>query len=410
MLPIQLKAHPKSLFLIIVGAAFLIRLSLLAAWHFAGQGERLSSDTALFLEMAQGVVEGKGFLAFGVPSMRRVPLYPLLLALFLKMGMFPVGVQVFQCVLGALTCGLVYGISRQCGFSRTVSFFAFLMMGADYLTAKQCVYILPETFYIFWVVLSFYFLFRAVNTERGSDYFLAALAAGLSVLTKESLSLFYPALSGCLILGRFKSAIRWKCAIFFLGIYVLVLSPWVTRNVLLFKRPVFLTQSAGLTVYLGNNPTVKPQLFGGEWRAGEETQYPDEETTLVSSVYGETDKHYLQLATNFVKEEPIFFIKNSLIKFVRFWYPFYSEAPLVLKIYAGLFNTVIYLFALAGLLWVGWRSPLFYAYPLIAYLSLIHAITIPTIRYRYVLMPFLMILAAFALQKIVFFLRRKGLE
>ena len=90
-----------------------------------------------------------------------------------------------------------------------------------------------------------------------------------------------------------------------------------------------------------------------------------------------------------------------MIKILRLWYPFYSKTSLELKVITGSLYGMTLLLMLAGMYlsrkqWV----ELLPFYSLIAYLTLIHAVTIPGIRYRYPLMPFVILFSAVALERI----------
>ena len=187
----------------------------------------------------------------------------------------------------------------------------------------------------------------------------------------------------------------------FILFYGAVLSPWILRNSLLYHKPSFLTDSGGLTFYLGNNPTVKLRLYGGEWRRGQDTDYPVNEPDRTPETAIETGHRFTLKAIDFIKSNPVFFIKNSMIKAVRVWYPFYSDAPVWSRWLAGIQFFAVLLLGLMGMFVraADWRKQTA-VYLLFLYVTAVHALTVPSIRYRYALMPFLMMFAAVTLDKI----------
>ena len=380
--------------------ALVFRLTLLAGWYAAGQGEHLSADSTLHIKIAQSLAAHEGFSVNGVPVFRRVPVYAAILSLAVRAGVFPLAIQLLQVLLGALSCLLLIAIGNRMGAHRAGIFAGFLL-AVDYLLAKQCVYILPEIVFVTLILAFFYFWFNAVCNASVSSFAAAGVLAGLSVLTKEVLFLFYP---GMAVMYIFTSRHRLKglrAALIFLTAYVVCLMPWVARNSQLEGRFALLTNSSGLTFYLGNNPTVRPRLYGGDWIRGIDTVSPTAADIAAANATGDPDRWYSQQAILSIREHPLDFVKNMSFKAARLWYPFYHKAPLWAKWVAGLPYTAMALLALfgAGLTRTRWRDFL-PCYLLIIYLTAVHAVTIPGIRYRYPAVPFLMLFAGFGLQQI----------
>ena len=115
----------------------------------------------------------------------------------------------------------------------------------------------------------------------------------------------------------------------------------------------------------------------------------------------------MRKAWDYVRENPVHFVKLMGIKAVRLWFPYYSDSPAFLKFVTAFSYLTVVGF---GILGIGlscsrWRE-FFPFYLLILYVTLIHSITIPGIRYRYPVMPFLMMFAALGM--VEFWARTKG--
>jgi hypothetical protein len=89
------------------------------------------------------------------------------------------------------------------------------------------------------------------------------------------------------------------------------------------------------------------------------------------------------------------------IKIVNMWRPYQADSPPWAKWLTAFCYLPVAIFGLAGLIWsVGrWRE-FFPVIVFIAYMFLVHAVTLGNIRYRYSVMPFLMIFSAYALIKL----------
>ena len=84
--------------------ALVLRLALLFAWYETGQGARVSGDGLQHYAIAKNLLAGRGFLhAEGNSVSRRAPLYAVFIAAISRWAPFPLGVQIVQVFLGALT-------------------------------------------------------------------------------------------------------------------------------------------------------------------------------------------------------------------------------------------------------------------------------------------------------------------
>ncbi len=377
-----------------------LRFLLLAGWYYTGQGEHLSSDSAYYAGIAKSVARGQGFQHEGTAAPRRVPVYPWVLSLAIRAGIFPAGVQIAQAVLGALTCVLLAGLTRIFFGARTAVIAGFFL-AFDYLLAKQCVYILPETLFIFLILAVFYVLTKTLSRLNAAGFALAGFLASLTVLTKEVLSLYFPALIFILFLfAREKRKVFFGALIFMLA-YAGGLTPWILRNTRAQGQLSFLTNTSGLTLYLGNNPSVKNRLYGGDWINGVDTDYPVNAPARVFYSFLKADRWYFEQAVDYIRSHPGIFFKNAAVKALRLWYPFYDKSPVLVKWVTGLPYAMFLIFSGLGLYLSRrrWREFLPF-YFLIIYLTAIHAVTVPGIRYRYPAMPVLMLFAAFGLEQI----------
>ena len=309
------------------------------------------------------------------------------------------GVWIAQVVLGTASVLLLYFLTKDF-FGAGAACVAASFFSTDYLLSKQCVYALPETLGIFFLILSIYFLKKSTDTLRFKFFVLLGLSTALCALTKESFSYYFFMLAVVEGLRHLRSKKGLRGVIAFFVTFILLISVWVVRNKIHDKR-VFLTDTSGLTLYLGNNPTVRPGLYGGEWRLGVDTGYPEDPLPGIGEDAVFADAYYRQKALAYIFSNPRQTFLNGLIKGVRLWYPFYSDSSLGIKVLTGVPYVLIMLGALAGIYQSRGQWPDFlWFYLLILYLTGIHALTVSAIRYRYPLMPFLMMMAGYGFHEI----------
>ncbi len=388
-----MKTTAARFFLAIFCLALAFRLLLLSGWYLSGNGAHLSGDSTLYVKIAKSLAEGNGFQVEGQPNLRRGPVYPWLLSLASHGSFSLLTIHLFQVMIASLSCLFLMWIAMLLG-ERQAAVFAGLFLAFDYLLAKQCVYILPEIVFVFLLFGTLGVWFWARVHKHLYGFAAAGLLAGLTVLTKEVLSLYFPVLAIVGLITVRDKAKMLRCTAIFLMAYGLCLMPWVIRNSRIQGQLTFLTNSSGLTFYLGNNPSVNPRWYGGDWITGIDTVYPTEKDLRAVDPAVQPDRWYFQHAVEHIQHHPWIFLKNVGIKAGRLWYPFYHKSPTWAKWVTGLPYAGILILACIGFYSSrrNWRA-LMPFYLLLVYLTGIHAVTIPGIRYRYPMVPVLMFFA-----------------
>jgi hypothetical protein len=177
--------------------------------------------------------------------------------------------------------------------------------------------------------------------------------------------------------------------------YCLILSPWWIRNYLIFQEFIPLTTSSSFNLYLGNNSN---NFLGGNSGDDADPQF----ISMVNALPNELDKSriYKEVAYAFIKDNPERFINLSTLKFFRFW----NVIPNAESYNTGYFKYVsiisfgpVLFFSLLGILINrSFFKNLIPIYILIIYFTLLHTITIASLRYRLPIEPFLILLSSAA--------------
>lgn len=395
---------------LVIGAmAFIFRGIIFCLWGYFHPHAQLIGDCEVHISWAESLIQGHGFHSESSTLARRVPGYAIFLALFIKTHLFPWGVWIAQGGLGIASVILIYLLTKDF-FCSNAACIAASFFAVDYLLSKQCVYALPETLGIFFLILSVYFFKKSIDLLRLRFFALAGLFAALCALTKESLSYYFFILAVVEGVRDFKIKKKLYGIITFFLIFILLVSVWVVRNKI-HDRRLFLTDTTGLTLYLGNNPTVRPDLYGGEWRLGVDTINPKDDLPGMGEDAVLVDTYYRQKAVTYIFSNPWKTFINGAIKAIRLWYPFYSDSSFGVKILTGAPYVLVMLGALVGMHQSRGRWPDFlWLYALIFYLTGIHALTVSAIRYRYPLMPFLMMMAGYGFHEIWLKVRLKKIK
>jgi 4-amino-4-deoxy-L-arabinose transferase-like glycosyltransferase len=182
-------------------------------------------------------------------------------------------------------------------------------------------------------------------------------------------------------------------------VYCAALTPWWLRNAQLFGEPVWFTTTSASNLYLGNNRGNT--TAGVDWNNDVEQPFTDETEKLPEL---ERDRRYHARAVEYIKAEPGRFVYDMGRKLVRFWnvfpnYELFRKGP-YRAVVAGSYGPALLLAVCAVWLYRReWRR-LLPIYALFAYLTLVHTVTIASLRYRLPLEVFLVIFAAGALAHI----------
>jgi 4-amino-4-deoxy-L-arabinose transferase-like glycosyltransferase len=346
-------------------------------------------DEYRFLEEAKSILAGTGLQANGRYG-HDMPLTALLIA----------GVLF-------ISGGSVFAVKFFFGFLSTITIFlvgrlAFVLSKDNQsaiLTAGICaVYpffifysslILSETLFLFLFVLFLCLLF-----DEDSSGVRQGISAGLMHLTKPVFFYFFP--------------IIWLWQYFFQKMPVrklltialimgVVVSPWAIRNFLIFDELVVNTASSGHVLWEGNNPWNNTGGVSGTFQ--------DSDAWLEGIPKGltelEEDQWKKNQAINFVKRNPVVFVENGIRKFLRLWSLWPNSVDYQSWIYKAIslfsFGTILLLSLLGVWILKESRREIILMIGLVGYITLLHVVTLGSIRYRLPLEPIMIVIASMTL-------------
>jgi 4-amino-4-deoxy-L-arabinose transferase-like glycosyltransferase len=264
--------------------------------------------------------------------------------------------------------------------------------------------LLTETLFNTFVVAGFAALYEW--RERGAKIdrllVLACACFAAATWTKATLTFLPPVLlAAAALVGPDK--IRRAAITFVVSalLYAGFLSPWWIRNYNLLGAFVPFTTTAGQNLYLGNNPA---NTTGGiDWN----TDVQPEVVARIQAIPNEIERQraYGDAAKAYIQSEPATFLRNAAKKFARFW----NIAPNAEGFSQGAYRTisvlsfgpVLVLAIVAAFMLRGMFMALLPIYLMVGYFTFVHMITIASLRYRLPLEPFLILLAAWPLSRML---------
>ncbi|NOZ64460.1 MAG: phospholipid carrier-dependent glycosyltransferase, partial [Caldiserica bacterium] len=153
--------------------AFLLRAGFIALYprHNFLSPRIYTADGDSYHGYAVSLLEKGEYQFNGLPA-RRLPGYPLFLAAIYKIFTpSPVTIRFFQALLGALSCFILFRITRSL-FGLTAGWIAYIVSAFYYPLIQLSGYIMPEMFFIFLFLSFLYFLYRWHDTA--SPFYLIA--------------------------------------------------------------------------------------------------------------------------------------------------------------------------------------------------------------------------------------------
>lgn len=252
---------------------------------------------------------------------------------------------------------------------------------------------LTETSYLFLLVLAFWLM------HRGRMH-LGSLVLAVSLLMRPSLELVAPllVLAFSMVVHREGIAAGLRRVGIYLAIYLSLMAPWWIHNYAKYDQFVRLSLGDGVVLYAGNNPLNKTgggiinRPGGGDdvdFSAFQHIADPIERNAALRNA-----------AIAYIADNPGHFVEMTGIKFVRFWrlWPHAEQYTGWHIIAASLLSYGVMLAASLGFLIQHgcrhWRA----ITPMIltaGYLTAIHMVTIGSIRYRFPLEGFIIILGCY---------------
>lgn len=375
------KLFKRKIFLILI-FGFLIRFAFILTL----KNQLYFDDEYEYLKIVDNFLSGKGFIISENLKSFRPPLYPLLLSLFKVLHFNLFFLRFFQVLISTFTVYLIYLISEEV-FGEKVAILSSLISTFWPFFIFYNGFLLTETFFVFLVVLTLFYAVKLVDKD-GKNSFKAGITMGFAGLTRPTIQIFLPVV--LLLILSFKESLKIKFKkILFLSIgFSLVLSPWIIRNYKIFHKFIPGTTMGGWVFWEGNNPMSD----GGPCRHFPEGILEIEET--------ERDRLLYKMAIEKIKENPERFLWLLKNKFIRFW-NIVPNAPEFKRLRYKLisifsFGFLMPFFIIGFIFSIKIKKAQFF-HSIIILFTIFHMIFLSSIRYRFPIEPFYIILSSFGI-------------
>ena len=379
--------------------ALVLRLVYLAEIAATPYFDTLVLDAEEYDRLAEQLLQGNWLLG-RAGSYVHGPFYILVLALLKLCGADYLGLRVFQAVLGALSCVLIYRIAGRV-FPHPVPLIAALLAAGYWPFIFYNGELLATTLVLFIELLLAALLLRGTDRISWRVGACAGILLALLVITRSNTLLLLPVLLWWFY-QRAGSGTKHRRALLlaFCLALVLALSPLLIYYQAVQGSP--LPFQGGWSFYMGNNPDADGTPYarqGLDWQRLELLPY--QEGSITRAAKGQ---FYLTAGLRFIGEHPAAALHLLYRKFRLFWHAFEIPVSADLRYYerhSHLAQILIFNFgivvplALMGMVW-GWRR--YRDYALLYGFILVYLVTgllfSVCARYRLPALPFLIVFAA----------------
>jgi tetratricopeptide (TPR) repeat protein len=400
--------------------AFALRLIYLFQIDSIPLFNHLAGDARTYDEWGQRIAAGD-WLGTGV--FYQAPLYPYFLGfaqLFFGRNLWLV--RLIQITLGALSCSLIFLIGQQL-FSRQAGIISGFILAAYGPALFFDGLIEKSIFDLFLLAVILFLVFCAADGAYGAKWLGVGAVLGLLALSRENALILVLVVPCWIALSSppLSSAARLRhIALFFAGL-LLVLLPVGLRNLGVGGEFKLTTSQFGPNFYIGNNPAADGTYNSVRSMIGEpQLEGPDatrlaERALQRSLTPGEVSSYWFGKSLDYIKTHPLDWLRLSAKKWMLVWnareiedsddFYIYRQWSWLLGVLGRLnhFGILAPLAAVGLLLSFGrWRR-LWLLYAMILALAASVAVFYVFGRYRFPLVPLLVLFAGAGLVQIINF-------
>lgn len=298
---VQLKPvlNPVATALLIFVVAFLAR----ACWVITLKNDLYWPDERAYVEIARHLTQGDGYIS---DSYRANPVLPFYLSLVFRLfGENLLLARLGQCVIGGLTCVLIYGIGVELfgGLTGMIAGILFALY-PPHIYLSGVFY--TECLLLFWSAAAVYVAIRSMPPRGSAPAWggvATGVALGLAALTRTTVGVWIPCV--CFI-WLWRAGGSWRaqlpyCAALLLGSAATII-PWTIRNHRAFGAWVPVSSGFGTYLWKANNP-FSTGLDHTDWDLSPDSslwgerlaRLPSEQRNTLAAQYNDVEKRIQDL-------------------------------------------------------------------------------------------------------------------
>ena len=288
---------------------------------------------------------------------------------------------------------IIYLISNEIFKDKIVSIIALLASCLYPVSIFYSIAILTENFFMFFLLIGIYFFLK-------KKYYLSYFLFVVTILIRPTFELAIPVV----ILFHFIIFDRKKLfsnLFVYILIYIILMSPWWCFNYIKYDSFVRLHPTVGFMLYSGNNELNK--TGGGIINSDFKIDNMKERKRINPILF---DNVLKKKAFEYIINNKIIFVKNSFVKFKRL-YSFKLFTDKYSESFFGYIYMISYIFLFSLFILSFFYIPRHkYKYLIVfiilsLFLTMVHSITISSIRYRYPIELFMIIFSSYSFRSML---------
>ncbi|MBW1649348.1 MAG: glycosyltransferase family 39 protein [Deltaproteobacteria bacterium] len=323
-----------------------------------------------------------------------MPLYPILCGILNNFLL----IKIADILFSVLTIYIIYQLSYIIFKKKTSALLSAFIAAVYPFFNFYATAALTETSYTLLLVSAFYMLYR-------QKFIIGAILLILSILERPTLDFAAPLIIFIFAYFVHKRSLSYSIKIvsYYIVIYILLFCPWWLHQYNKYDKFIRMNLADGIAWYSGNNPLNQ----SGSGVASDNGKPADVDFSLFAKIKDpyKQNQAMKKEAFDFIINNPDRFIKLAALKFCRLWrlYPYAPEyeKPLYIIISVTSYGSVLLFFLLSTASFIFIKKnrvfskkllPVFF---LITYFTLVHMVLISSLRYRFPIEPFLIIIASY---------------
>jgi len=309
---------PDHLIYIIVGMAFILRVSMIFIIP-------ISEDTTNVWSLTKNIVEnllaGNGYSIDGVnPDLFIFPVYPFFLAFLRLLHISFSYAKIVQCFIGALICLVIYRIGKRI-FNEKIGLLAGFLWSIYPYSIVHSKALEDSTLMTLFVNLTILITIIFMEKRDFLNAMLLGLICGLTMMTRNTFVAFVPFLFIWLV--YYLGLKHWNYLVVFVMSMLIIIMPWVIRNYI-YTGNIALSTHGGGAFWSANNPYINSLL-----KANLNQDYLYKVMDVSTPVGHEKEKELYSEALDFIKSNPKTFIENIFLRLYYFygWKYYFRQVP-----------------------------------------------------------------------------------
>jgi 4-amino-4-deoxy-L-arabinose transferase-like glycosyltransferase len=309
-------------------------------------------DSIQHHQIAQNLVQGNGYTMDGQPTAYRAPFLTFAMAAcYLIFGQNFLFVRLVIIGLSLVLIWTIYYLGKEI-FHPAVGLWAALITAVYPHFIFYSARILTETPFTLFSLLAVILFIKFFKTEKNLFLLMSGFFLGLGILTRP-VGFFLLGLMFLFMFWKFPFRVNLKKISILAAITFLIISPWTTRNYLVFKKFIPVTTQGALVLWVSNNHYVAHHpYYGGINSLYQHLPGAAQLITKDEIVRSEYSSRYFM---QFIKEYPRDIPRLVWNKAYRFWSPAFFTGSSRAWMYKN-FYLAILTFSIMGVILV-FRSP-----------------------------------------------------